>query len=200
MDKPAPLVRTGLFGGSFDPIHTGHLVIAHDAQEALGLEEIFFIPTGKAPMKPSEHTADPFQRKDMVEKAIGKEPSFRLIDFEILKPGETSYTIHTVRHIHAKFPGRQFFWILGADQFEKLPHWREIEDLCNLMEFAVLSRPGNELNPPDIPNLKYHPIQGHPIDISSTEIRKRAATNQPFGHFLPGGVHEYISHNNTYEN
>jgi nicotinate-nucleotide adenylyltransferase len=198
MDKPVPLVRTGLFGGSFDPIHTGHLVIAHDAKEALRLEEVFFIPTGKAPLKQKEHTADPFQRKDMVEKAICREPAFRLIDFEILQPGETSYTINTVRYIHSRFPGRQFFWILGADQFEKLPQWREIGDLCKLVDFAVLSRPGNELSPPDLPDLKYHLIKGHPIDISSTEIRQRAASNQPFGHFLPGGVHDYISENHTY--
>ena len=200
MGKTEPLIRTGLFGGSFDPIHTGHLVIAHDAKEALHLDEVFFIPTGKAPLKPTEHTADPFQRKDMVEQAIYGEQTFKLIDFEILNPGETSYTINTVRYIHNQYPGRQFFWILGADQFEKLPKWKEIKELCKLMEFAVLSRPGNELTPPDLPELKFHLIKGHPIDISSTEIRERAKSNQPFGHFLPGNVQKYISENHPYNN
>ena len=162
MGNNEPLIRIGLFGGSFDPIHTGHLVIAHDAKEALQLEEVLFIPSGKAPLKPNEHTADPFQRKDMVAQAIHGEQSFNLVDFEILNPGETSYTINTVRYIHKHFPGRQFFWILGADQFEKLPKWKEINELCKLMEFAVLSRPGNELTPPGPPQPPIPPHQRPP--------------------------------------
>jgi nicotinate-nucleotide adenylyltransferase len=200
MGSPQPRKKTGLLGGSFDPIHSGHLIIAYDAMESLGLDEVFFIPAAQAPLKLNSPAATVEQRKDMVERAIDTEPAFRLLDYELQNPTETSYTIDTVRQIQDNFQDREFIWILGMDQFEKLPHWKDIEDLCELVEFAVLARKGTPFIPPKIRNIVFHVVSGHPIAISSTEIRERCQRQLPVHPFLPNQVHQYILQNHLYRN
>jgi nicotinate-nucleotide adenylyltransferase len=198
MGDAQPRKKTGLLGGSFDPIHSGHLIIAYDALEALGLDEVFFIPAAQAPLKEYTPAATTAQRKEMVLKAIEREPAFQLLDYELQNPTATSYTIDTVRHIHETYPNREFFWILGMDQFDKLTQWKDIEELCNLVEFAVLARKGTPFIPPKIRNINFHVVSGHPIAISSTEIRERCRKDLVVHPFLPSEVHQYIKDHHLY--
>ena len=200
MGDAQPRKKTGLLGGSFDPIHSGHLIIAYDALEALGLDEVFFIPAAHAPMKDNSPAATMEQRKEMVQNAIQTEPAFHLLDYELQNPEATSFTIDTVRHINENYPDREFIWILGMDQFEKLPNWKDIEELCELVEFAVLARKGTPFIPPKIRNIVFHVVSGHPIAISSTEIRDRCRKELIVHPFLPSEVDKYISENHLYRN
>ncbi len=200
MGDAQPRKKTGLLGGSFDPIHSGHLIIAYDALEALGLDEVFFIPAAQAPLKGNSPSATVGERKDMVLKAIEKEAKFHLLDYELQNPTTTSYTIDTVRHLHDTFQNRELIWILGMDQFDKLTHWKDIEELCDLVEFAVLARKGTPFIPPKIQYINFHVVSGHPIAISSTEIRDRCRKNLVVHPFLPNEVHQYILDNQLYRN
>ena len=198
MGNDQPRQRTGLLGGSFDPIHSGHLIIAYDAMEALGLDEVFFIPAAQSPLKPNTPGATKEQRRKMVEIAVADEPAFQVLDYELQQSNQKSYTIDTLRYLHEHYANREFFWILGTDQFEKLPRWKDIEKLSDLMEFAVLARKGTPLIPPKIQNLDFNIVNGHPIAISSSEIRERCQKKLAIKHFLPSEVAQYISQHHLY--
>ena len=198
MGDACPLKKTGLLGGSFDPVHTGHLLIARDAMESLGLEEVFFIPAAQAPLKENHPAATAVQRRAMLEVAIQNEPGFRILDTE-LEAGGVSFTINTVRTLIASHPDHQFFWILGGDQVQRLPDWKEIDELCRLIEFAALERPGHPFTAPDIPNLRCHQIRGHTFSISSSEVRGRIQQHKPVRYFVPEGVAKYISAHQLYK-
>lgn len=200
MGETVPLKRTGLLGGSFDPVHTGHLLIARDAMEGLALEEVFFVPAARAPLRSAPPVAAAHHRKAMLNAAAQDEPAYRVLDSE-LNAGGTSYTIDTARCLHHKHPGRHFFWILGGDQLAKLEHWKDAAELCRLLEFIVLERPGHPLpEPPPIPGLRCHKIRGHLFSISSTEIRERLSKNLSVREFLPHKVHSHIEENDLYKN
>ena len=198
MGDDYPLKKTGLLGGSFDPVHTGHLLIARDALESLGLEEVFFIPAAQAPLKENSPAATADQRRAMLEVAIQHEPNFRILDTE-LEAGGVNFTIDTVRTLIASHPAHQFFWILGGDQVQRLPDWKEIDELSRVIEFAALERPGHPLTTPDIPNLRCHQIHGHTFSISSSEIRGRIKQNKPVRYFVPEDVAKYISNHQLYK-
>ena len=192
--------KTGLLGGSFDPVHTGHLLIARDAMEELDLEEIFFIPAAQAPLRVNSPQASALHRKAMLMAAIGGEPNYHLLDFE-LDTGGTSYTIDTARALTQKHPNRRFFWILGEDQLSKLSQWKNIDELCKLIEFVALDRPGHtSYEKPSIPGLHCHRLCGHIFSISSSEIRERLKNQQSVREFLPEKVHQYIVEKEIYKN
>ena len=135
-------MKTGLFGGSFDPVHTGHLLIARDAMEELDLGRNLFYPCRSGTIEVNSPQASALHRKAMLVAAIGEEPNYHLLDFE-LETGGTSYTIDTARALTEKHPNRRFFWILGEDQLSKLSQWKNIDELCKLIEFVALDRPGH---------------------------------------------------------
>ena len=200
MVEPNTLTKTGLLGGSFDPVHAGHLIIALDAMEALGLDEVFFIPAAQAPLKQNHPGAEPHHRKAMLDAAVADEPAYQILDCE-LESGGISYTIDTVRSLSQKYPDRRFFWILGEDQLQKLEKWKDIDELCHLVEFIVLDRPGHSMTEPiEIPEFRCHRISGHLFSISSSEIRERITNGKSVREFLPTNVARYILDHHLYKN
>jgi nicotinate-nucleotide adenylyltransferase len=191
-------VKIGFLGGSFDPIHFGHLCAAQDAHENMGLDKVIFVPAAQAPLKPGLVCATDQQRFDMIERVVSGDPRFEVSDYELRKGG-VSYTIESVRHFRQMYPFEQLFWIIGGDQLARLPLWVRIEELVRMVEFICLDRPGNEATPaPAIPGLRLHRCPGHLLQISSTEIRDRAARNLPLDCLMPHKAIVYLKENTLY--
>ena len=135
-------MNLGLLGGSFNPVHNGHLAIAHQTREALGLDQILFIPTSHPPHKPNASLAPARDRYEMVRLAIASDPSFAISDVEIRRPGK-SYSIDTIRLLQKEYGAQtQLFFLIGLDAFLDFPSWRDPLALLELCQFVVLSRPG----------------------------------------------------------
>ena len=186
--------RVGVFGGTFDPIHTGHLISAQAALEELNLDRIVFIPAALSPHKtnlpPNVSSED---RVEMMRLAIDGEPRFSIDDRELLREGP-SYTIDTMRSLLDDYPGVRFIYLLGADHLQKLETWHEISELKNLVDFAVFTRSrGDEVQDDEF--LVVRRI----IDISSTEIRERLAKGASVRYFLPSTVYDYVMTHDLYK-
>lgn len=191
-------MKIGFMGGSFDPVHFGHLVAAQDALERGGLDWLVFVPAAQAPLKPGVVQASAEARLAMLRAAISDDPRFQISDFEIRKGG-VSYTIDTVRHFASQFPGDELAWVIGADQVERLHQWREIDELVKLIEFVVLARPGwPTLSPTNIPGVKLRWCEGHLVEISSTEARERVKAGLPLDYMIPHKTVEYIRETGLY--
>ena len=179
--------RVGLFGGSFDPIHLGHLILAEAALEELDLDRIIFIPAGISPFKQdSPPGATAAQRLAMLRLAIEGEPRFSVDDRELRREGP-SYTIDTVRSLMGDYPGVRFLFLIGADNLKDLPSWHSIGALMNLVDFALLDRGDAGTNPEC-----GFPIVRRRIDLSSTEIRDRFSKGLSIRFMVPGEVYEYL--------
>ncbi|MGI8965328.1 MAG: nicotinate (nicotinamide) nucleotide adenylyltransferase, partial [Limisphaerales bacterium] len=164
-------MKLGLFGGSFDPIHLGHLLVAQGAREELQLDRIFFIPTAQSPFKPEAKPAPAALRLRMLRLALAGQTHCQVDDQEIQRGG-ISFTIDTARDYFQKFPGAKLFYLIGADQVALLPKWREANELARLLEFVVIPRPGEI--PAQIPELfPGESLCGFPLGISSSQIRAR---------------------------
>ncbi len=185
--------RIGILGGTFDPPHIGHLIIAQEVRESLNLDEIWFIPSSEPPHKQSA-SASAIDRLTMVEKAISDEPLFLLNTIEIERKGK-SYTYDTIIQLIKMNPGMEFFFIIGADMVEYLPKWYKIDELCQLVTFVGVNRPGFTLDTPypivmvDVPF----------IEISSSMLRKRIAQNKSIKYFVNRQVQAYIEEGALYE-
>jgi nicotinate-nucleotide adenylyltransferase len=185
-------LKLGFFGGSFDPVHLGHLIAAQDAHEQLGLHTLFFVPSAQAPLRQDCVRASAEDRLEMLRLALADDPRFSILDWEITRGG-ISYTVDTAARIRAEFPAASPVWIVGEDQVGKLPEWRRIEELSELVEFAYLQRPGHaQPSVPDLPNLRLHRLVSHQIELSSTEVRDRAREKRPLRFLLPDTVINYI--------
>jgi nicotinate-nucleotide adenylyltransferase len=178
----------GLFGGSFDPIHHGHLLVAQAVVEALGLEALRFVPAREQPFKIGRHSALPEQRARMVSLAIQGEPRFALERIEIDRPGP-SYTVETLRELKRREPTRTFALLVGADAARELPQWREAEALPGLARITVLARPGAPF--PELP-WPVEQVRTPAIDISATEVRRRVAEGRSIRYWVPDAVAEMI--------
>ncbi len=183
-------MRIGLFGGSFDPIHHGHLILGRDALDALDLERLIFIPATISPFKPGTPPSPAHLRLEMVQAAIAGEPGFECEDFEIGRPGP-SYTIDTVEHLRGRFPGAQFYYLIGHDHLAKLPLWRRYEELRHLVEFVVFEREAG---------LPASGVRALPrrLDISATEIRQRVAAKNSIRYLVPEPVRAIIERDHLY--
>lgn len=193
-------MRTGLMGGTFDPIHLGHLLAAEAAREAAGLDEVWFIPTSVPPHKP-QPGASGEDRRAMAELAVGGHPAFRVEELE-LERGGVSYTIDTVNALTGRYPDRSFHWIVGTDMMNDLPHWRHIEELAEKVVFVCLGRPGEQSEANSLPAyLKERLVMAAmpPIGISSTEIRERRRQGLSIRYQVPDSVREYIGRLGLYE-
>ncbi|MDR0354071.1 MAG: nicotinate-nucleotide adenylyltransferase, partial [Opitutaceae bacterium] len=178
-------VKIGFLGGSFDPVHFGHLIAAQDALEQHRLDRLILVPAAQAPLKPSDAQGSAEDRLAMVRAAVAWDRRFEVSDYELRKGG-VSYTIDSARHFRARFPGDRLFWILGGDQLPRLHLWREIGELVQLMEFIFLERPGHPMRAePKIPGLRLHRCDGHLVEISSTELRARARKGLSLDYFMP---------------
>ncbi|HON08881.1 MAG TPA: nicotinate-nucleotide adenylyltransferase [Verrucomicrobiota bacterium] len=189
--------RLGLFGGSFNPIHNGHLLIARMALEKLNLDRIFFIPASKSPFKPELELAPEKERLKLLRLALAGETKFEIDEQEINRKG-ISYTIDTVRNYTKKFPDYQLFYIIGADHANILPKWKSANELAKLIEFAIFSRPGeNNLEIP--PPFKGMVIKGFSFSASSTIIRDRIKNNLPIKWLVAEAVAEAINNSKLYQ-
>lgn len=187
MARPASV---GLFGGTFDPPHVGHLIGARTAAEQLGLDRVLFIPAPRAPLREPSRT-DPAHRLALVRLAIQGEPGFEVSDLELRRAGP-SYSFDTASDIARRHPDARLVWILGADQLSQLDRWHRAAELVHLVEFACLVRPGAKLTPPALPGLRWHRLASHPLEISSSDIRARAAAGLSLRWLVPDPVLEYI--------
>ncbi|MBC8096851.1 MAG: nicotinate (nicotinamide) nucleotide adenylyltransferase [Akkermansiaceae bacterium] len=188
--------RIGLFGGSFDPIHLGHLLVAQAAREELELTRLFFIPAAQSPFKPDSHPAPATARLRMLRLALAGKDWCEIDDQEIQRGG-TSYTIETVRSYARRFPTAQLFYLIGGDHVAKLPQWREAEALARLADFVVIPRPGqNECALPT--PFRGRRLKGFPLGVSSSQIRSRIKADQPVEHLVPSTVAEAIRNYQLY--
>lgn len=191
--------RIGILGGSFDPIHIGHLIIALDAIEQFALDKVLFVPARQAPLKSKASEATPEQRLEMSRRALEDEPRFELSDLECRTEG-SSYSIRTAQELAKQYPKDELAWILGADQIAQLHNWREIDELARIVSFIAFERPGSTatLSSELPPHLRIKRAAARPLEISSSEIRERLKTGRPAKYFLPPKVFDYIKAENLY--
>jgi nicotinate-nucleotide adenylyltransferase len=197
-------MKIGFMGGSFDPVHCGHLIAAQDALERGGLDRLVFMPAAQAALKPGAVQASAEARLGMLRAAVAGVGvadgggRFAVSDFEVRKGG-VSYTIETVRAMRAEFPRDELAWVIGADQVERLHQWREIGELVRRVEFVALARPGwAKVERTDIPGLRLRWCEGHLVEISSTEVRERVRAGLPVDWMIPHKTVEYIRENGLY--
>jgi nicotinate-nucleotide adenylyltransferase len=187
-------VRVGIFGGTFDPPHVGHLLAASDAIEALGLDEVRFVPNATQPLKSRDTDgAGPADRLAMVRALCGEDPRL-VVDPSEVERGGLSYMVDTVRGLRERFPGAALFLLLGEDAAATLPEWREAALLPDLAEIVVLTR---ETPAPGVA-LAWRRIPTRRIDVSSTEIRARVRAGFPITGFVPAAVAELIRDRGLY--
>lgn len=184
----------GLFGGSFDPIHHGHLIVASAVAEALGLDQLRFMPASEQPLKAGEHHSPAGDRAAMVELAIAGTPGFALERAELERPGP-SYTVDTLRILRAREPDTQFVVLLGADAAAELHRWREPDALVRLARIAVMTRPGAAaVAGPAI----WRVVPVPAIEISATAVRERVRAGRPVRYWVPDPVADYIAMHRLY--
>ena len=191
-------LKIGFLGGSFDPVHFGHLLAAQDAFEQHHLDRLVLVPAAQAPLKPSDVQSSAVDRLAMLRAAVEWDRRFEISDVE-LRRGGVSYTIDSVRHFRALYPNDELYWIIGGDQLPKLQLWREVETLAQLVEFIFLERPGFPVKAaPTIPGLKLHRCDGHLLAISSTELRERTRRGLSLEYFVPHKAIVYIKQQGLY--
>jgi nicotinate-nucleotide adenylyltransferase len=179
-------VRIGVFGGSFDPVHHGHLLAASALAESLGLDEVRLVVAGRQPLKRDGHSAPPEDRAAMVELAVRGDPRLVAHRAEIAREG-LSYTVDTLRGFRAEHGGVELVLLLGADAAHDLPRWHRAEEIAGLARVEVFSRAGE--------------AGGHPVprvDISSTDIRARVREGRSIRYWVPDAVAEYIASRRLY--
>jgi len=184
------LKKIAIYGGTFDPIHHGHLIVAREALEKLGTDEVIFIPARVSPLRKTAPVATDEIRLLMLQAAIEKEPGFAVDDCE-LRRAPPSYTIDTVEQIRRLKGLATVYCLIGEDNVGNLTNWRRFDDLEKLVRFVVLDRTGQQ------PSHVY-PVIRRKIDISATEIRKRVATGRSIRYFVPPAVEEIIRREKLY--
>lgn len=184
--------KIGILGGAFDPPHLGHIQIAKEVKAHFQLDEIWFIPTYKAPHK-DESTTRAGDRAEMVRLAIKSYESFLLKTIELERKGR-SYTIDTMKQLKKDFPTYQFYFIIGADLVMSLHTWKEIDELIHLVTFIGVSRPGYTLTT-ELP-VKF--IELNTYDIASSEIRSRIREGLPWKHLVSSSVYDYVKEHQLY--
>ncbi len=213
--------RAGLFGGTFDPVHLGHLRAAEEIREQLSLDKVYFIPAAIPPHKDAAHTTPSAQRLEMLRLAVEHNPHFDICGYEVGKR-TASYTVETLRHLNGLNPGSDYYFIVGNELFREIETWKEWRELFKLSNFAVITRPGyQDANEAKLPlalendfsyyksedNVKFYTdknskliafsrIRG--LEISSTEIRRYVNAGRSIKYLVPASVEEYILRNNIY--
>jgi nicotinate-nucleotide adenylyltransferase len=186
--------KIGLLGGTFDPPHIGHLIMAEEARVRVELDEVWFMPTYIPPHK-NRVVTEPHHRIEMVKRAIATNPSFFLSLIEHERKG-LSYTVETVEALQEDDPLDAFYFILGGDMVNDLPNWYRVQDLIKKVTFVAFERNGYPLDP--IPNLDIVYADMPTIDISSTMIRKKIKRREPIRYYLPESVKDYIEETGLY--
>ena len=201
-------MRLGIFGGTFDPIHTGHLMAAEAARQELGLDQVLFIPAKAPPHKQGCALAPAEHRLRMVSLAIEGNPHFRVTDMELRRAG-TSYTILTLRDLRETLgQNNEFFFVIGSDTISELPTWKEIGRLAELTHFVAIRRPGERIAVTPVLTqalgeaaaraLVEQALRVPVVDVSSTDIRRRTASGRSVRYLVPETVRVYIQGNGLY--
>ncbi len=201
-DRPAgdDRRRVGIMGGTFDPVHHGHLVSADEARWQFRLDEVLFVPTGQPWQKPTGVSAAE-DRYLMTVIATASNPAFTVSRLEIDTPGPT-YTVDTLRRLATELDGARLFFVTGADAVLQILTWKDPEEVFALAEFIAVTRPGYELSglPGTVPAAagRVHAMRVPALDISSTDIRARVAAGAPIQYLVPDGVARYIEKRGLY--
>jgi len=188
--------RIALFGGSFDPVHNGQLLVALAAIEELSLERIFFIPAAQSPFKPESKPAPADLRARMLRLALAGQARYE-VDTQEIHRGGTSYTVDTVRDYRSRFPNAELFYLIGADHIPQLHKWRAANELAAAVEFVAIPRPGEA--PPAAPaGFRVRALRGFPLGLSSSQIRERVRSSKTIEHLVPPAVAETIRNSRLY--
>ncbi|MEO6741738.1 MAG: nicotinate-nucleotide adenylyltransferase [Chthoniobacteraceae bacterium] len=201
-------MRTALYGGSFDPIHHGHLILAREAMEQLSLDRVVFIPAAQSPFKLDRTPAPPPLRLAMVRAAVEGEPRFECDPSEVEREGP-SFTVDTVEAWRAKAPGDELFYFIGEDNVRELPKWRRYDELRDMVQFIVFGRGAYPacgaddvfvtIDPGVAAPLREMPVLQRRVDISATEVRKRVAQCLSIRYLVPDAVREIIETHRLYQ-
>lgn len=200
-------MRIGLFGGSFDPIHNGHLLLAECCREQCGLDQVWFIPAAVAPHKREQPHASDDQRLEMLSLAIAGHAGFEICDFEIERGG-VSYTVDTLRAIAESEPQAELFLLMGADTLADLVNWHQPAEVCSLVMPVVVGRAGEPapsyeslapiVEAERVAEFQQHHVQMPQMELSSSEIRRRTAAGESIRFQTPRAVEKYIEANRLY--
>jgi nicotinate-nucleotide adenylyltransferase len=190
--------RIGVMGGTFDPIHHGHLVAASEVADRFDLDEVVFVPTGAPWQKSDRAVSPPEDRYLMTVIATSADPRFSVSRVDIDRGGAT-YTIDTLRDLSAGYgPAAKFWFITGADALGAILSWRDPEQLFELAHFVGCTRPGHPLADPGLPGASVSLVEIPALAISSTECRERVAKGRPIRYLVPDGVVQYIAKRGLY--
>lgn len=197
--------KIAVFGGTFDPIHFGHLIVSEEVRAKLALEEVLFIPAGQPWLKANRPVSSARDRVEMVRLAIADNPHFQLSTTEVDRPGP-SYAVDTIDELRQRLGSEaKLFFLLGSDALDELPQWKEPRRLIQLCRLVVFTRPGFSLPPMEplesaIPGLAKNSVsvQVPQVDISATDIRRRVAQGASIRQFVPLTVEKYILQQGLY--
>ncbi|WP_081930269.1 nicotinate-nucleotide adenylyltransferase [Bifidobacterium bohemicum] len=190
--------RIGIMGGTFDPIHNGHLVAASEVAWVYQLDEVIFVPTGRPVFKLDRQVTNAEDRYLMTVIATASNPRFTVSRVDIDRPGIT-YTIDTLRDIRSLHPDAELFFITGADAVAQILKWKDVHSLFDLAHFVAVTRPGYSTSADALPEeFKVDALEIPALSISSTDVRERARKNEPVWYLVPDGVVQYISKHGLY--
>lgn len=193
-----------ILGGTFDPLHIGHLAIAEDVRYALKAERIVFVPAAQQPFKTDQWATPASDRLAMVRLGIADNPAFDVSDLEVRRGG-VSYTVETIAQLRVVYPEHELFFIVGADAAAALPLWHDIDHLLSLCRIAVVERPGYTLDLEalfvQLPAARARVMQiaGPALDISASELRQRLQAGRPVHYHLPSAIQRYIEAHGLYQ-
>ena len=189
--------RIGVMGGTFDPIHHGHLVAASEAAAELGLDEVVFVPTGRPPFKQEPGVTAAEHRYLMTVIATASNPSFTVSRVDVDRPRLT-YTVDTLRDLRAARPDADLFFITGADAIAQIMTWKDADQLWSMAHFVAVTRPGHHLDVASLPSSAVTQLEVPALAISSTDCRARARAGEPVWYLVPDGVVQYIAKHGLY--
>jgi nicotinate-nucleotide adenylyltransferase len=187
--------RIGVMGGTFDPIHNGHLVAASEVASAFKLDEVIFVPTGSPYLKETVTSAE--HRYLMTVIATASNPSFKVSRIDIDRGGDT-YTVDTLTEMKELYPDADLVFISGADAIAQILAWKDVEKLWTLAHFVAVSRPGHKLTIPEAPEGSISTLEIPALAISSTDVRRRVDNGFPVWYLVPDGVVQYIGKHELY--
>ncbi|MBE6481335.1 MAG: nicotinate-nucleotide adenylyltransferase [Actinomyces ruminicola] len=189
-DSTRPL-RIGIMGGTFDPIHHGHLVAASEVQDVFNLDEVIFVPTWAQPFKKDRRVSPAEHRYLMTVIATASNPRFTVSRVDIDRGG-TTYTIDTLHDIMAEYPGAELYFITGADALAQILTWKDNEEIMSLAHMVGVTRPGHVLTDTGLPADRISLVEVPAMAISSTDCRRRVGRGGPVWYLVPDGVVQYI--------
>lgn len=192
-------MKVGIMGGTFDPLHMGHMIAAEAARDTYDLEEVWFMPSHIPPHK-HEAGVSGADRLAMVQEAVQNHEAFRTLDWEVVRGG-VSYTYETIRRLQEEYPHVDLYFIIGADMVQYLPKWEKIDELVQRLTFIGVNRPGTKLNIDALPGFIAEKVllaDMPQVDISSTMLRERAAAGKSIRYMVPEAVFEYVKRSGLY--